>query len=150
MPSYNLSTALLILGEQDSLPWTSTAWQALTEVAGIPWETPAEADPDDAAPNVHGWTVRTAQSVKCYAENLWSKSPADRFRFSTQGFSDNNAAGRTAWNAFVQSGVREWKFNKTVDNVLKDCKVTAYDAMARAKIRVVSVIWMSIGPIETS
>ena len=70
MPSLTISTALLVLGEHDAQLWWSLTWQGHTGILGVPWETPAGASPDDPAPNMDSWTVRTAQTVKMYAENL--------------------------------------------------------------------------------
>ena len=140
MPSLSISAALLILGEHDSLPWSSSTWQSHTGITGIPWETPTGASPDDPAPNARGWTVRTAQCVKTYAQNLWSKPPTARIQYALRGYTDNDAVGRGAWNMFVQSGVREWGFSKTIDNILKDCKLTPYEVLARAKSKTVSYI----------
>ena len=39
-------------------------------------------------------------------------------------------------------GIRNWKFNKTVNNVLKDCKLTPYGAMTQAKSKMVCHIHM--------
>ena len=133
MPSLTSSAALLVLSEHDAQPWQSLTWQGHTGILGVPWETPAGASPNDLAPNMDGWTVCTAQTVKTYAENLWSKSTLAHIQYSTHGYTDNDAEGCAAWNAFVQMGIHNWEFNKMVDNVLKDCKLTPYDVMAWAK-----------------
>ena len=142
MPSLTISTALLVLGEHDAQLWWSLTWQGHTGILGVPWETPAGASPDDPAPNMDSWTVRTAQTVKMYAENIWSKSILAYIQYSTCGYTDNDAEGCAAWNAFVQMGIRNWKFNKTVNNVLKDCKLTPYDVMTQAKSKMVCHIHM--------
>ena len=89
-----------------------------------------------------GWTVCTIQTVKMYTENLWSKSTLACIQYSTHGYTDNDTEGHAAWNAFVQTGICNWEFNKTVNNVLKDCKLTLYDVMARAKSKTVHCIHM--------
>lgn len=139
MPTLSLSAALLILGNSDGLPWNSTTWQALTEVVSPPWETPDDAPPDSPAPNYKTWTVAVAQTVKAYARTLWSKSSMEQIQYSSRTYTDNDAAGREAWNNFVQQGIRTWKFNRIVDDVFKECKLSAYEAMARAKSKVVSL-----------
>ncbi|KAI6011505.1 hypothetical protein EDC04DRAFT_2609856 [Pisolithus marmoratus] len=59
MPSVAISAALLLLGNSEGLPWTSSTWQHLTMVIGIPWHTDPNAAPDTPMPNGHtawnGW-----------------------------------------------------------------------------------------------
>lgn len=139
MPTLSISAGLLILGNNtEGLPWNCTTWQALTKIVGPPWEAPTDAPPQSPAPNYKSWSIAVAHSVKAYAQNLWSKTPAGRIEYASKGYTDNDSAGRDAWNNFVRNGIRTWKLNQIVDNVFKDCKLTAYDAITRAKSKVVS------------
>lgn len=140
MPTLSLSAALLVLGNTEGLPWNSSTWQALTKVVGPPWETPDDAAPGSRAPNHTAWTVATAQSVKAYARSLWSKSSTAQIQYSSRTYTDNDALGRDAWNSFTQQGIRSWKLNLIVDGVFKECKVSAYEAVARAKSKTVSFV----------
>lgn len=142
MPTLSLSAALLVLGNTEGLPWNSPTWQGLTKIVGIPWETPDDAEPGAPSPNHTSWTVAVAQTVKAYARSLWSKSPSAQIQYSARTYTDNDAAGREAWNTFVQHGMRSWKINSIVDNVFKECKLSTYEAMARAKSKVVSLFRM--------
>ena len=140
MPSLSIAAALLILGNFEGLPWTSSTWQDITLVGGVPWFTEPGADADAQAPYVNTWTTRTAESVKTYARNLWSASDtADQIRYSNNNLSDNDHAGRTAWNKWFQEGWgKTWDMNHRIDKVFSEHKCSPYDVMARAKKRVVS------------
>ena len=146
MPTFSISAALLALGNNEGFPWHCPAWQAITKTIGPPWETPPNATPNSPAPNVPGWTVATAQSVKVYAQNLWGKTANTRVQYSSRTYTDNDTEGRVAWNTWVQTNTRGWKLNQLVDDVFKDCKLTAYECMARAKTNVVSTVISYIVP----
>lgn len=140
MPTLSISAALLVLGNTEGFPWHCDTWLAITNTTGPPWETPADATPNSPAPNVPRWTVATAQSVKSYAQNLWGRSPSARVQYSSRTYTDNDSEGRVAWNTWVQTSIRAWKLNEIVNDVFKDCKLTAYECMGRAKSNTVSTI----------
>ena len=138
MPTVSISTSLLILGKSEGMPWTSASWQTLTNVIGPPWDTPTGAAPDSISPNTPEWTVGTASSVKAYAQNLWARSGPAQIKYASRGYAGNDTDGRNTWNAWVQAGIRRWRLNRLVDDMFNDCKLSPYDAMARAKQRTVS------------
>lgn len=135
MPSLSISTALLLLGRSDGLPWTTSTWQDHTQVVGVPWKTESGSDCDMAAPNVPSWTTQMAQSVESYATNLWLASEtAVQAKYSQRKFSDNNSVGRSKWNKWVQNNWnRRWNISHLIDQVFIDHKCSPYDVLARAK-----------------
>ena len=70
MPTQSLYSALLILGDTQGLPWTASLWQVLTKIYRPPWLTHPNTELDTTLPNVPKWIVKTAQSVKTFANNL--------------------------------------------------------------------------------
>lgn len=139
MPSLSIGAAVLVLGSMDELPWTSPTWQSLTESFAPPWETLDGAAPDAPSPHVPGWNTRTAQSVKSYVDNLRSL-PTERaqVQYSTRGFSDNDSVGRSAWNTWIgQQWTTRWQLHKKIDEIFTENKCSPYQALARAKAKVV-------------
>lgn len=130
MPSFAISTALLILGNTEGLPWTSSTWQENTKVYGLPWEIVPHSAPDTPTPNVPSWTTQKAQTVEAYARNLWLSD--DKSKYSTSS-SDNNSAGRSQWNNWVQKNWTKWNMNSRIDQVFVEHKCSPYEVMVRNK-----------------
>ncbi|KAG8220602.1 hypothetical protein J3R82DRAFT_2839 [Butyriboletus roseoflavus] len=126
MPTLSISTALLILGKTDSLPWNCMVWQGLTKVTSISWTTLDYVDPDSPSSNLKEWSVLVTDSIKIYD-----------FR---RMFTDNNTAGQHTWADFIKLSIWMWKFNQIVDNVFKDSKVTLYEAIAQVKSNVINLM----------
>ncbi|KAI5982172.1 P-loop containing nucleoside triphosphate hydrolase protein [Pisolithus albus] len=137
MPSLSISAALLLLGNSEGLPWTSSTWQELTNVFGIPWYTEPDAAPDTPAPNVSGWSTAVAQSVKSYAQNLWGQpNIMAQAAYARRAYTDNDAQGRAAWNGWVSANwTATWKLNRVIDEVLTEVKCGPYDTLARFKAK---------------
>ena len=140
MPTLSISAALLVLGHLDGLPWMCPTWQAITNIAGPPWETPADVAPNAPSMHMTEWTVVIVNSVKVYAQNLWACSLPNQITYSSRAYSNNNTEGQQTWNSFVQQGIHTWKLNNVIDDVFKDCKLSPYDIMAQVKSRSVSAI----------
>ncbi|KAI6116603.1 P-loop containing nucleoside triphosphate hydrolase protein [Pisolithus croceorrhizus] len=136
MPSLAISAALLLFGNSDGLPWTSSTWQDLTKVVGIPWYTDPDAAPDTPAPNVPDWSTAVAQSVKTYAQNLWAQpNVVAQAAYARHAYTDNDAQGRTTWNGWVSANwSATWRLNRVIDEVLSDVKCAPYDTLARFKV----------------
>ncbi|KIK10837.1 hypothetical protein PISMIDRAFT_20041, partial [Pisolithus microcarpus 441] len=135
MPSLAISAALLLLGNSESLPWTSSTWQDITKVFGTPWYTEPDAAPDTPAPNVSGWSTAVAQSIKTYAQNLWAQpNLVARAAYARRAYTDNDAQGRSTWNGWVSANwTATWKLNRIIDEVLTEVKCGPYDTLARFK-----------------
>ena len=142
MPSLSLGAALLILGKSDGLPWTTTTWQGHTRILGIPWHTEPGAGPDEPAPHVPKWPTKTAQSVKTYAQNLWSAGDTGaQISYSARTFSDNDTAGRTSWKEWIKDNWgKKWNMNRVIDEVFMEYKCSPYDVLTRAKTRKVGLL----------
>ncbi|KAG8214947.1 hypothetical protein J3R82DRAFT_10137 [Butyriboletus roseoflavus] len=141
MPSLSISSALLILGDPEGLPWTSPIWQDLTRVFGVPWDTESGSAPDARTPLVWSWTTWTAESIKNYARNLWSFSDmVTQVKYSSRTFSDNDSIGRSQWNKWIQENWgRRWKMNRRIDEVFTEYKCSPYDTLTRANTRKVNM-----------
>ncbi|KAI6008989.1 P-loop containing nucleoside triphosphate hydrolase protein [Pisolithus microcarpus] len=137
MPSLAISAALLLLGNSESLPWTSSTWQDITKVFGTPWYTEPDAAPDTPAPNVSGWSTAVAQSIKTYAQNLWAQpNLVARAAYARRAYTDNDAQGRSTWNGWVSANwTATWKLNRIIDEVLTEVKCGPYDTLARFKVK---------------
>ncbi|KAF9222830.1 hypothetical protein BS17DRAFT_836018 [Gyrodon lividus] len=77
MPTLSISAALLLFGNTEGLLWNCLTWQALTNSTGVPWETEENALPQAPATHIVEWTTGLAQSIKAYAQNLWSQPVID-------------------------------------------------------------------------
>jgi hypothetical protein len=127
MPNLSITTALLLLGNSEGLPWSSTTWQELSKVIGLPWATVPDAEPTAQSPNVPSWTTHIANSIQVYATNLWSKDNTKaKIKYSSHGLADNDAAGQVAWN-------KTWGLSCRIDDVFTKYKCSPYHALSCAK-----------------
>ena len=129
MPTQSFYSALLVLGDT-GLPWTTIPWQAITKIYGPPWFTNPDSNPDAVSPNVPEWTVKTAQAVKTFADNVWSQDPDEQDGYVVKHQADNDSSGRTAWKDWVKAGLKKWNLNKAIDEVLIAANRSPYDVMA--------------------
>jgi hypothetical protein len=141
MPTQSFYSALLVLGNTEGLPWTASPWQAATKTYGPPWYTPPDSSPDAVSPNAPEWTVKTAQAVKTFADNVWSQDPDEQDDYVVKRQVDNDSAGRTAWKDWVTAGLKTWNLNKAIDEVLIAANRSPYDVMAIHRKRKVSTLF---------
>lgn len=140
MPTQSFHSALLVLGNTEGLPWTAQPWQAMTKIYGAPWVTNPDSSPEVISPNAPEWTVKTAQAVKTFADNVWSKNPDEQDIYVVKRQADNDSAGRGAWKDWVKAGLKKWPLNKTIDEVLISVNRSPYDVMAIHRKRKVSTM----------
>ncbi|KAH0832858.1 hypothetical protein J3R83DRAFT_11785 [Lanmaoa asiatica] len=101
MPSQSFYSTLLILGASDSLSWTVTPWQALMNIYGPLWVTNLDTPADTISPNNPEWTVKIAQAMKIFADNVWSKECDEQDVYVVKRQADNDSSGRTTWKDWV-------------------------------------------------
>ncbi|KAH7905302.1 P-loop containing nucleoside triphosphate hydrolase protein [Hygrophoropsis aurantiaca] len=137
MPSPPIYSALLVLGNSEGLPWNIPAWQAITKVHGIPWQTVDGAADMDKSPYVARWTVKVAKAVKVFAQNAWSRpiEPNLQDDYIVTRKADNDSAGRKSWKDFVMGNLVKWKLNKIVDEVFESEQRSPYDVLAAHETR---------------
>ncbi|KAI6041178.1 hypothetical protein EDC04DRAFT_2893393 [Pisolithus marmoratus] len=154
MPSVAISAALLLLGNSEGLPWTSSTWQHLTMVIGIPWHTDPDAAPNTPVPNVSSWSTAIAESVKTYAQNLWAQpNIVAQAAYARRSYTDNDAQGCTAWNGWVSANwSAAWKLNRIIDEVLAEVRCSPYDTLAWFKVKKVhpDILIIITSPLDAS
>ena len=96
--------------------------------------------PDIVSPHAPEWTVKTAQAVRTFADNLWSRDPDKQDTYVVKHQLNNDSAGRGAWKDWVKASLKKRSLNKAVDEVLIAANRSPYDIMAIHRKHKVSTI----------
>ena len=137
MPNLSITTGLLISGSNNGLPWSSPTWQDLTKVDGVPWVTTPGAEPNAPLPNVPSWSTHVTDSIKAYANNLWSK-PDTQAKIKHFGCSlaDNDTAGCPTWNSWVKlHWNKSWNISHHINDIFTKYKCSPYHVLSYMKVQ---------------
>ena len=120
MPTQSLTSALLVLtAGTKGLPWKSSAWEALTNVHGVPWDTEDSASDDSHSKINPEWMVHIAKSVKAFVANVSKKPTEDeQNKYVTSHQANNDSEGRLVWVQWVSRAQKSWGLNTIIDEVI--------------------------------
>jgi hypothetical protein len=121
MPTIRIPGPLLALsGPNSDDPWCWETWQSITGFDAAPFSNNAvDHLPAD-------WTPDTASAVRSFARKFWTLPENERIEFMKKK-TDNDAAGRETWCAFVVDGWNKtWKAHETIVKLLLEHKVDPY------------------------